>query len=74
MDWLLEEVELLLLLRNTVGDLVLWHEEGLEWILDLLWVVWDLLGLLTVGMDGNWLWVEKGSEEVEVLVLLVTEQ
>lgn len=74
MDWLLEEVELLLLLRNTVGDLVLWHEEGLEWILDLLWVVWDLLGLLTVGMDGNRLWVEKGSEEVEVLVLLVTEQ
>lgn len=73
MDWLLEEVELwLVLLRN---DLVWVSEEGLEWILelDLLWVLWLLhWDLHTVGVDGSlWLWVEERTEEVEVLVLLL---
>ena len=78
-DWLLKEVELLLLLRNDLGGVV--SEEGLEWILelDLLWVLWlhwgHLWDLHTVVVDGSlWLWVEERTEEVEVLVLLLVAE
>ena len=79
MDWLLEEVELWLLLNGNghrLGGVV--SEEGLEWILelDLLWLLWHHWGCLWDFhslVDGSlWLWVwEERAKEVEALVLLV---